>query len=223
MWGYFGKVPNRGDFISHQLAPAIRDLFFEWCQAGLAVSREQLGENWLDAYLTAPIWHFAASPDTLSESGLVGTFIPSVDRVGRHFPFMVIGQYPGRALDAWRDPQWAGQLEEKVLAVLDDHWDEAAWQQGLGEIKPPAPTPGRLRLPNEEGNLVLPGEVSERQLLAALLNKEEEKTLWWTQGSAYVEPCWLSTRGLPQVGQFAALLAGQWQEQGWQTATLMEQ
>lgn len=222
-WGYMGKVPGRGDFLTHDVHPHIRDLFFEWCQASLAVSRDQLGNDWLDAYLTAPIWHFCAAPGGLAETGVIGTMIPSVDRVGRHFPFMVVSDYQGVALDAWRQPDWASAVEDCILAVLDDDWAEDSWRQRLTGIELPGGLGSRLNWPSEQGNLMIPGSARESDWLDALLKKHTGVAVWWTQGSAFVEPATLLTDGLPKVGQFAAMMVGQWQAHGWQQAELGEQ
>lgn len=221
-WGYMGKVPSRGDFIAQGVSGELRERWFEWCQAALAVSREQLGDQWLDAYLTCPIWHFAAGPGALSEGAMIGTLIPSVDRVGRHFPFLVAGGHEGTLLDAWRQPEWFSAMEERVLAVLEDDWEEALWYQGLAGINGPEAEVGRLQWPEGEGNLMLPGEAREADWLAAVFGARRGRVLWWTQGSAFVAPATLLTEGLPQVGQFAAMLAGQWREHGWRQGVMME-
>ncbi|WP_404365746.1 type VI secretion system-associated protein TagF [Marinobacter sp.] len=221
-WGYLGKVPNRGDFLTHNVQPAMRDLFFEWCQATMAVSREQLGDEWLDAWLTSPIWHFAAGPGVLAEHGVLGTMIPSVDRVGRHFPFLVLADFAGSTLEAWRQPEWSSQLEDCILGVLDDEWDEASWQHRLALVELPPVCPARLRWPREEGNLMIPAGAEEAEWLRALLERNPELVMWWTQGSAYVEATTLMTSGLPKVGQFASMMVGQWRKHGWQQAALTE-
>ena len=221
-WGYLGKVPNRGDFLTHNVQPAIRDMLFEWCQATMAVSREQLGEEWLDAYLTSPIWHFAAGPGVLADEGVIGTMIPSVDRVGRHFPFVVLTGFGGTALEAWRQPEWSSSMEECILGVLDDGWEEGVWQQRLVAIEPPPVTTSRLRWPVEAGNLMIPAAADESDWLRAMLERNPELAMWWTQGSAYVEAATLITDGLPKVGQFASMLVGQWRKHGWQQGALTE-
>ncbi len=221
-WGYMGKVPNRGDFLTHNILPSVRDLMFEWCQATMAVSREQLGDHWMDAYLTSPIWHFGAGPGVFSEEGIVGTMIPSVDRVGRHFPFVVLADYKGPALEAWRQPEWYSSMEECILAVLDDDWNEDGWRQRVSDIELPVATPSRLRWPSEDGNIMIPGAAGESDWLQALLERRSEMAMWWTQGSAYVEAATLLTEGLPKVGQFASMMVGQWGEHGWQQGTMTE-
>lgn len=219
-WGYMGKVPGRGDFLTRGVHPDVRDLFFEWCQASMAVSRDQLGDTWLDAYLTAPIWHFCAGPGALAERGVAGTMIPSVDRVGRHFPFLVVTEYEGPSLDGWRQPEWASAMEDCILAVLDDDWQEEPWSARLGELPVPEQDSARLRWPARQGNVMLPGAATEQEWLNALLERQPEQAVWWTQGSAFVEPAVLLTEGLPKVGQYAAMMIGQWQAHGWQQAAL---
>lgn len=221
-WGYMGKVPSRGDFIIEGLPGELRERWFEWCQAALAVSREQLGERWLDAYLTCPIWHFAAAPGAVAETGMIGTLIPSVDRVGRHFPFLVAGSHEGALIDAWRQPEWFSAMEESVLAVLDDNWVEAEWARALAGISGPEPGVRRLRWPEGEGNLMMTAECGEADWLAAMLEAGRNPMLWWSQGSAFVEPALLLTEGLPQVGQFAAMIAGQWRDHGWRQGVMTE-
>lgn len=221
-WGYLGKVPGRGDFLAHNVSSELRDLFFEWCQASLAVSRDQLGDDWLDAWLTAPIWHFCSGPGGMAETGVAGTMIPSVDRVGRHFPFLVLAGFNGVAIDAWRQPDWAAAMEDCILAVLDDNWEEAAWRQRLATVDQPGSDSVRLTWPATDGNLVIPGGARESEWLDALLRRQNSGAVWWTQGSAFVEPSTLLTDGLPKVGQFAAMMTGQWQNHGWQQAELEE-
>jgi type VI secretion system protein ImpM len=217
-----GKVPKRGDFLTHNISPPLRDVLFEWCQATLAVSREQLGQGWLNAYLTSPVWHFGGAPGVFAEQGVIGTMIPSIDRVGRHFPFMVLSEFSGSGFEAWRQPEWSARTEECVLAVLDDDWDEENWQRRLEAIDVPSTTPSRLCWPKAKGNLMIPAGADESEWLRALFERRPGQAVWWTQGSAYVEPSTLITEGLPKVAQFAAMLAGEWSNHGWQQGVLAE-
>jgi type VI secretion system protein ImpM len=58
--------------------------------------------------------------------------------------------------------------------------------------------------------------------LAALLARQLEAdykplTLWWTDGSAVIEPCCLIVRGLPAADAFVSLLDGSWQSGEWRS------
>jgi type VI secretion system protein ImpM len=50
------------------------------------------------------------------------------------------------------------------------------------------------------------------QVAAAALRGQ---SLWWTDGSAQVEPGLLMCRGLPAPAAFSAMLAGNWKQAGW--------
>ena len=84
--GFFGKLPKHGDFLSRRLPRAFTDPWDRWLQNAIADSREQMAEDWLNIYLTSPIWRFALSPGLCGDNAWAGVLMPSVDRVGRYFP-----------------------------------------------------------------------------------------------------------------------------------------
>ena len=84
--GFYGKVPIKGDFISRHLPRSFIDPWDQWLQESIATSRTQLNDQWLDSYLTSPIWRFALSKGVCDDNTWVGVMMPSVDRVGRYFP-----------------------------------------------------------------------------------------------------------------------------------------
>ncbi len=55
-----------------------------WLQRGIERSQDVLGEDWLPAYLQAPLWRFGLVPGICGEHGATGVLMPSVDRVGRY-------------------------------------------------------------------------------------------------------------------------------------------
>ena len=64
--GLLGKLPSHGDFLRRRRAVrAGGHRSTPGCAAAVAASRETLGEGWLDAYLTAPVWRFALAAGTL--------------------------------------------------------------------------------------------------------------------------------------------------------------
>jgi type VI secretion system protein ImpM len=84
--GFCGKLPARGDFVAGGLPRRFAEAWHDWLQSVLATSRRALGEDWLPIWLEAPIWRFALSPGTCGPDNVLGLWMPSVDRVGRHFP-----------------------------------------------------------------------------------------------------------------------------------------
>jgi type VI secretion system protein ImpM len=84
--GFCGKLPARGDFVTAGLPRRFTEAWYDWLQPVLAASRRALGEDWDAAWLEAPIWRFALSPGICGPDSVLGLWMPSVDRVGRHFP-----------------------------------------------------------------------------------------------------------------------------------------
>lgn len=100
-FGFYGKLASRGDFVSRGLPQSFIQPWDQWLAAGLQASQQQLGEQWLQAYLVSPLWRFALAPGVCGESPVVGVVMPSIDRVGRYFPLTVAQLLaPGESLAA---------------------------------------------------------------------------------------------------------------------------
>ena len=84
--GWYGKLPCLGDFASRRLSQDFIAPWDAWLQRSIATSRQQLGEQWLEIYLTSPMWRFIVAPGVCGERGWIGVLLPSVDKVGRYFP-----------------------------------------------------------------------------------------------------------------------------------------
>ena len=229
--GFFGKLPSHGDFVSRRLPPGFLQNWDEWLQSVIACSREQLGDAWLEVYLTSPIWRFALSPNLIGEQSWTGILMPSVDRVGRYFPLTIAASMgsdlPLLQLIDGAD-QWFERLDEIALATLQEEesldLDELAEQ--LAELGAPVSDP-LIQPPRRQArqpklamrtsvvsidNLAAILPVLTTRLLSATLNAYG---IWWTRGSDRITPSVLVTEGLPPVQGFAALMDGQWDVWGW--------
>ena len=92
--GFFGKLPGQGDFVTRRLPSEFLRVWDPWLQTSLTESREALGDGWLDAYLTSPIWQFVLTGGIAGQTPWAGLLMPSVDRVGRYFPLTVARALP---------------------------------------------------------------------------------------------------------------------------------
>lgn len=90
MAGFYGKLPSKGDFLTRGLHRAVVDNLHNLFQQGLLESREKLGEQWLDYYAVAPIWHFYFPKGVLDDNYWLGIWSPSVDSVNRSFPLVML-------------------------------------------------------------------------------------------------------------------------------------
>ena len=102
--GFFGKLPSHGDFLRRQVSDAFVGVWDGWLQECLAASRAELGDRWLDVYLTSPVWRFACAAGTCGPAPVVGVMVPSVDRVGRYFPLTLVAELPPRCADRQQRP-----------------------------------------------------------------------------------------------------------------------
>lgn len=123
--GWYGKLPQLGDFSQRRLPAEFVDRWDAWLQEGITQSKTELGGEWLESFLTAHVWHFFLTPGVLGPQAWTGIWMPSVDRVGRYFPFTVATELPpgtlllaaAPALDAW-----LRRLDDCARAVLEiDH------------------------------------------------------------------------------------------------------
>jgi len=57
--GFYGKLPSHGDFVRRRVTSEFLDTWDAWLARCIDSSHGVLGGDWLDAYLTSPIWHFA--------------------------------------------------------------------------------------------------------------------------------------------------------------------
>ncbi|MCK5870969.1 MAG: type VI secretion system-associated protein TagF [Methyloprofundus sp.] len=120
--GFYGKLPIVGDFITRRLPQDFVEAIDSWLQNSIAVSKEILGDAWLDLYLTSPVWRFAFQPDVSGKNAWVGIMMPSVDRVGRYFPLILASEIDEQETLEFilaQNHQWFTQLEQVALAGLD--------------------------------------------------------------------------------------------------------
>lgn len=219
-FGYFGKVPQRGDFIQSQLLTGFSNGWSEWLQAAMAVSREQLEESWLDYYMTGPIWHFAFSANVCGEQAMIGSLMPSVDNVGRQFYFSLAAPIEQVPIDFMLNRKWSIKAEEHILQVLNDEVDLAAWVEATQQAcwhhdVTPAAEPLRILVESNRHTIA-----AEPMSVSQLLHHSYQQRfgrycVWWTNGSEHVPECSVISNGLPLVSQFSALLDGRWEEWGW--------
>ena len=225
--GLFGKVPQQAEFVSHFLPDEFTEYWHSWLQASLSVSREQLGDQWLDYYLTSPIWCFAIMPGIMGPHGAAGIMLPSVDEVGRYFPLTLMHLGDHHVWSAYlHGTDWYQSLEQVGLNALSE---TVSYMQLIGQFEslsiPEFPEIMGYNLQSALHSTntcykVAQGEHTTQSLVFSLLNDIYQRSfnrysLWWTKGSEYIDPCLLVSSDLPDAGQFAAMLDGRWQQWGW--------
>jgi type VI secretion system protein ImpM len=213
--GYYGKVPSRRDFAQANLPHPFVKGWDCWLRMGLQSSREQLGDGWLQSYLESPVWRFALAADSCGPTPMAGVFMPSMDAVGRYFPFTLAAVLPSGTLPAslWSCSDWYDEAESLARRVLEQ--DLLIVEEALFRFDAPLPScvpRGRMFRfgdATESTKVAIPRLLAELPLVT-------NYTLFWSDGSPRITPSLLLSVGLPLSGSFAALLNGEWERRGWQ-------
>lgn len=89
VYGFFGKVPTVGDFVQRNLATPVAASVDAWLQEGMYLLGQQ-GQAFHDRYMVSPISCFVLPQRVWADQAVAGLIMPSVDRVGRLFPFVFL-------------------------------------------------------------------------------------------------------------------------------------
>jgi type VI secretion system protein ImpM len=187
--GFFGKIPARGDFVRAGLPSSFVAAWDAWFQDAIARSRALLGTEWLPAWLEAPVWRFALDASVCGTDPVLGVWMPSVDRAGRHFPLTLAAVVPGVSADR--------------LAEGGGAWLDAAEQAGLEAVMADA-TPEWLAGALSEAPCLPDGGAAPFRSDPVALSAGTSQ--WWTGGSPRVAARRLRISGLPDGTTFAAML-----------------
>lgn len=228
--GLFGKLPAHGDFVHRNLPAGFVNRWDEWLQHFVAATREQIGEHWLEVYLTSPIWRFVFSDGVIDDGAWMGIVMPSVDRVGRYFPFSVVsrigaGINPLEPIVTHAD--WFDGVEELALKALDGQLPIDDLMAATAELPMPARPDGYTRDARADAGQAAavlnldfeeqsPASVFPYFLDSLLVASWSSYSAWSTRGSEHLAPCVMLTRGLPPLNGVAAMMDGQWQHWNWQ-------
>ena len=231
--GFYGKVPILADFVSRRLPTRFVQPWDNWLQGALSASKEQLGSDWLDIYLTSPIWRFVLSPGNCGTEAWAGVLMPSVDKVGRYFPLTLAVSISDRNLlyDLLATAtDWFNKLEQLALSALEDDFKIDEFDQTVQEqvLRVPVRENAIHRVGNgltkNNSNIVFRFELAGLEQISdafiqmndCLLDKFlTVYSVWSTNGSEQMKPSLLLFGGLPSIGAYAELLSGQWQQDGW--------
>ena len=121
-FGAFGKIPGLGDFLRVNLPAGFIQAWDTWLQTGMLDVRDQLGDSWHDAYMSAPIWRFTLPAGAAGSQVVTGIVMASVDRVGRQYPLTLATCHnaPNTVVSHFANGGVFEQLETIALDALED-------------------------------------------------------------------------------------------------------
>jgi type VI secretion system protein ImpM len=185
--GLFGKLPARGDFVRENLPRDFTDAWDEWWQRGLADTQRRPREEWISSWLEAPVWRFVLPPGLCGRNGVLGLWLPSVDKAGRYSPLTIA---------AIASTDWAphvGTMKSFLAA------SEQAGRDALELDLSPAELFERVR----QGFIADDAPACATDFVPA-------QATWWTEGGPRVAPRREIGDVLPEGRAFAALIDDDW-------------
>nr|WP_305907341.1 type VI secretion system-associated protein TagF [Methylomarinum sp. Ch1-1]MDP4520083.1 type VI secretion system-associated protein TagF [Methylomarinum sp. Ch1-1] len=233
--GFYGKLPVLGDFVSRRIGHDFIAGWDHWMQSALACSKEALGEQWLECYLTSPIWRFLLSPGICGNQAWAGVVMPSVDRVGRYFPLTIavaVEDIADLMLFTPAAEAWYVEIENIALSALEQDLtadeidrrlirvDSRCWRDksviSLEDDNHAGQATGKMACFIQSQS----AEPSLNDNLAGLNNCLINHcllgySLWHTRGSETIKAGMLMCEGLPPVHAYAGLLSGHMSNRGW--------
>jgi type VI secretion system protein ImpM len=217
-FGIFGKLPQKRDFIALNVPRAVLEPFETWLQSAVAASRNELGDDWRDHYLVAPIWRFWIGSDIFGVD-CAGSLVPSVDKVGRFFPLTILyaaeeGQSivapPFDPLDAWYSA-----IEERLLSCLQENAeiDVSRLTDGLSAPRSAVAVPEPQPVTFKRGLVWRAGSDASGDLLAGLMAADywaslKSRSFWWTKGGRAGGQLIYARNALPDPFFYADMIKG---------------
>lgn len=130
---WFGKLPCVGDFCSHNMSTALREALDDWLSEAMQLGQETHGDAWTRAYFQTPMHGFVLGKQALPEldgSLAVGVVMPSVDKAGRAFPFVLLEQLQAQnnvdercaEIDQQVLNEWFSLAYGMCAAAMNDEW-----------------------------------------------------------------------------------------------------
>lgn len=231
--GWFGKLPSHGDFLQRRAPDSFIGVWDAWLQECMSQSRQQLGHDWLDTYLTSPVWRFFLSGGVVGTSSFAGVLVPSVDRVGRYFPLTVFAELPAglppMAL-AIQGREWLKSIEALALeALASDDFNLEQFDAALRDSATALTSVEQYYCTHLDAGFPVAAAhwrvpmVSAERVAASLIDplfdlvarQLQPVSLWWTDGSDAVSASCLLVKALPDPARFSGMLDGEWAAAGW--------
>ncbi len=223
--GLYGKLPAKRDFIAVNMPRDFLKIWEEWLHGAISSSRLKMGQDWLPAYLKAPLWRFWLG-EAICGIPVSGVFMPSVDGIGRHFPLSIFCygdkddafKPPFASIQLNENPDWYEKVEYFLLSTLEA---EIEYDNLLNELqflpllqKIPAMCEDISVLKYSKNNIrsVALDETIEDAF--ASIQKEENRLLqrnksyWWTVGGDSFQPFVFTANGMPNPDTMEIMLSG---------------
>jgi len=217
-FGYFGKLPARGDFIQQILPQDFANHWHEWLQQSMASARQDLGNDFLTYYLNCPAWKFLMAPGVCGLQAVAGLTIPSVDKVGRYFNFTLATMLPAECdpcAFVMNNGKGMLALENLALDMLECDFEKEEIDLKVRDLSLhfEMPPTGKSQLETQADEIqitqdaALPFAGQASALLSHLVGQNlGQFSIWWYGQAGQTHSQMIACRGMPAEATYLRLL-----------------
>ncbi|MDR1461646.1 MAG: type VI secretion system-associated protein TagF [Azoarcus sp.] len=213
--GWFGKLPSVGDFAGRGMPRHVQAAVHAWMSSGMAALVRTWSEEWRDAYLVSPVWHFAINADIWDKLALLGCIAPSIDKVGRCSPLIVLRSFDGPDAREVLPPEsrWLYRVDAAIRRIIGERITVEGVNALLAQLMVHEPGQGYAKGILDDLSI---GDTADgfRKAwfswpdLPALFGERSSRSFWWAEPSPRQPPRQLIHRGVPDEDLFCLLMDG---------------
>lgn len=217
--GWFGKLPAVGDFAGRGLPLALRESVDGWCEEGMKALVDGGSVDWREAYLVSPVWHFVMNAGVWHDNALTGCFAPSIDRIGRCSPLIVLRSFDAARISEVLPPtsDWLHEADRLIRRVVGDVLPVEAVLPRL-EAASAAEKQAREGRDEGAGGILADLGIGAESWppptwfswpgLKTRFDERRMSSYWWAEPSPKKPPLQFIHGGKPDAALFALLMGG---------------
>lgn len=222
--GWQGKIPSVGDFASRGLADDFQRTVHTWLSQGMQGLSLKYPDEWRQAYLLAPVWHFVIPAGVWHARALQGCLAPSLDKVGRLSPLLMVRSFDSRCLDEVLPPatDWPYRVDARLRQAIGQGLAVEAVLKDLEVPFSPKSSPHHahaaqhilkdLGIAQESAQALAQGEGQKHWFSWPDLNRlfadRVDRSFWWAEPSPKQPPRQIIHSGSPDAELFILLMGG---------------
>ena len=216
--GWFGKLPAVGDFASRGIPQPLREVLHSWIAEGMADLAARQPDEWREAYLVSPVWHFCANPGVWGESAALGCIAPSIDKIGRCSPLIALRTFDATGVRQALPPnnRWLYQVDALLRRVIAERLPV---EMVLPELERSLASELEVQTdPGSAGNILAELDILNHHEpekawfswpdLPDLFEGRAGRSFWWAEPSPRLPPRQMVHSGPPDSDLFAMLMGG---------------
>ena len=133
--GCFGKLPIHSDFIRQGAFGMEISAFDQWLQEGILAAQRKFGKGGGVgvSFDKIPLWNFVFCPSGESRY-LAGVWMPSRDKSGRFYPFIVFAKFEKSTLSPSMVPFLLAPFLEEAARIAKENWVGKTVRQFLDDF-----------------------------------------------------------------------------------------